>query len=456
MNVLLSNHKEVGSGSYGKVFIGTYEDKKYAVKRRYVSVTDPPGCVHLNEIDILVRLKHNNILHANILQKNSPIPDNFRTVKKTPNGAVCSVAQRADLLYVITEALDGDLDSIKFNDIHHVKNIMWQILDGLAYLHAHNIVHRDIKPSNILYSIQPDSSYRICICDFDMAYVIQPELSLPRAMTPEFTPPEILTNGRLFNYTSAVDIWGAGHVLLSLIQGDCVIQSGGRREEQQDMYIRKILHHFFPGGESIVDYMSDDDVSNLNIRLSIGDSDGDDLINKMLHCNPNRRPSAIECMQHPFFSSLSRPCISYKIDDDYEMTSHFVTSDMAEIFYQQLNECPDDELFGFFLGLDILIRSCSTKYRGNGVNLAICCFNLGMKYYNKGEARHIKIDNEKAKTIESKIILDYLGGKIYRTTVWHILCQYKTNIMNYLLSPDIYPTTLYKIVNAIQEYMSHY
>ena len=54
-----------------------------------------------------------------------------------------------------------------------VKSIMWQILNGIAFLHQNWVIHRDLKPANILImgkgcvkrclSINPSIRLSICL-----------------------------------------------------------------------------------------------------------------------------------------------------------------------------------------------------------------------------------------------------------------------------------------------------
>lgn len=46
-----------------------------------------------------------------------------------------------------------------------VRNLMFQILCGVDFLHSHRIVHRDLKPQNILINSQG----RVKLADFGLA-----------------------------------------------------------------------------------------------------------------------------------------------------------------------------------------------------------------------------------------------------------------------------------------------
>ena len=47
------------------------------------------------------------------------------------------------------------------------KQIIYQLIKGIAYMHSLNIMHRDIKPENIL--VNEGGKLNIKICDFGFA-----------------------------------------------------------------------------------------------------------------------------------------------------------------------------------------------------------------------------------------------------------------------------------------------
>ena len=100
-----------------------------------------------------------------------------------------------------------------------VRSVAWQLLRGVAYLHARHIVHRDLKPGNILI-MGPDSAEpgRVKIADFGLARSVRAPLR-PLAengvvCTIWYRAPELLLGAR--HYTPAVDVWAAGAVF-----GEC-------------------------------------------------------------------------------------------------------------------------------------------------------------------------------------------------------------------------------------------
>lgn len=74
-------------------------------------------------------------------------------------------------IYLVMELLDTDLRNIlhnpkvKFNE-DQVRKIMFDILEGIRYLHKYGILHRDLKPANIILNI---NKCQAKICDFGLA-----------------------------------------------------------------------------------------------------------------------------------------------------------------------------------------------------------------------------------------------------------------------------------------------
>lgn len=56
--------------------------------------------------------------------------------------------------YLIFEFAEHELDSVIASKIsfqeRHIKNLMKQLLAGLAHLESNKVLHRDLKPANIM------------------------------------------------------------------------------------------------------------------------------------------------------------------------------------------------------------------------------------------------------------------------------------------------------------------
>lgn len=82
-----------------------------------------------------------------------------------------------DMVLVLELAAGGELQRIFDGDQCLVeleaKRAMKQILEGLAYLHQHNIAHLDLKPQNLLLTVE-DSCDDIKLCDFGVSRLLEP------------------------------------------------------------------------------------------------------------------------------------------------------------------------------------------------------------------------------------------------------------------------------------------
>ena len=137
-------------------------------------------------------------------------------------------------LHIAMEYMEGNLYQLmkardhKCLDNGSVKSILFQIMQGLEHIHAHNFFHRDIKPENILVSssshqdtnsfrrysalMTPPStppSYTVKIADFGLARETQSKLPYTTYVSTRwYRAPEVLL--RAGEYSAPVDIWAVG------------------------------------------------------------------------------------------------------------------------------------------------------------------------------------------------------------------------------------------------------
>ncbi|XXG71768.1 hypothetical protein AAC387_Pa07g1017 [Persea americana] len=125
----------VGSGAFGNVYKGTFEDRALAIKRAHTKSYQTINEFR-NEVELLSRVKHRNLL--GLVGFCEEVGQRILVYEYVPNGS---------LLEYITgrkgEALTW----------RQRVNIAIGAAKGIAFLHEGvkpSIIHRDIKPSNIL------------------------------------------------------------------------------------------------------------------------------------------------------------------------------------------------------------------------------------------------------------------------------------------------------------------
>jgi cyclin-dependent kinase 8/11 len=96
-----------------------------------------------------------------------------------------------------------------------LKSFIYQLLNGLLYLHSSHILHRDLKPANILIT----SSGVVKIGDLGLARLIyqplQPLFAGDKVVvTIWYRAPELLMGAK--HYNKAIDCWAVGCVMAEL------------------------------------------------------------------------------------------------------------------------------------------------------------------------------------------------------------------------------------------------
>jgi serine/threonine protein kinase len=311
----------LGEGSFGKVILAEKIDpsnqedsKEFAIKiskgfRRFFKKNETEdenegeekkkelNFVELRELYIMKKIKHGNVI--NLLD--------FDLNRK--NGQLCILME-----YLQTNLgtfFHENRENPKVMNENFLKNISFQILSGLNYLHENNIIHRDIKLENILYDPKNNIAK---IGDFGLSREFDYDLSVQYTDvgTYPYKPPELLLG--LTHYTSSFDIWSEGCILVEICTGVHLFGEDNALGVMSLIY--KIFGSFnddiLPGFKKFPSYRIFDSLPSTqgiglinyikkNQKFNFVNEDFYNLIEKMLCIDPKKRINAKDCLAHKWF-----------------------------------------------------------------------------------------------------------------------------------------------------------
>eukprot|EP01065_Artemidia_motanka_P035117 TRINITY_DN43028_c0_g1_i1.p1 TRINITY_DN43028_c0_g1~~TRINITY_DN43028_c0_g1_i1.p1 ORF type:complete len:559 (+),score=155.64 TRINITY_DN43028_c0_g1_i1:71-1747(+) len=196
---------ELGRGTFGTVFMALNVRTGWllAVKQLPRTTRSVQALEAISgEIDVMRRLEHPNVVGyygTDVTPKHVHILMEF-----VPGGSVRTLLQRFGAFGEAVVAIYGA-----------------QLLDGIAYLHSHDIVHRDIKASNVLVNEAGEvklSDFGTSLVDPGSAQRSRDSLPLPTdgqiVGTVLWLDPEVLRGEA--KHTWGSDVWAYGCTLLEM------------------------------------------------------------------------------------------------------------------------------------------------------------------------------------------------------------------------------------------------
>ncbi|XP_034717947.1 serine/threonine-protein kinase MAK isoform X6 [Etheostoma cragini] len=277
--------RQLGDGTYGSVLMGRSNEsgELVAIKRMKRKFYSWEECMNLREVKSLKKLNH-----ANVVKLKEVIREN-------------------DHLYFVFEYMKENLyqlmkDRKKLFPESVLRNISFQILQGLSFIHKHGFFHRDMKPENLL-CMGPEL---VKIADFGLAREIRSKPPYTDYVSTRwYRAPEVLL--RSSTYSSPIDLWAVGcimaelYTLRPLFPGNsevdeifkiCQVLGTVKKTDWSEGYqLASAMNFRFPQCVP----------THLKTLIPNASNEAIALMKDMLQWDPKKRPTAVQALRYPYF-----------------------------------------------------------------------------------------------------------------------------------------------------------
>ncbi|XP_023828796.1 serine/threonine-protein kinase MAK isoform X7 [Salvelinus sp. IW2-2015] len=277
--------KQLGDGTYGSVLMGKSNEsgELVAIKRMKRKFYSWEECMNLREVKSLKKLNH-----ANVVKLKEVIREN-------------------DHLYFVFEYMKENLyqlmkDRNKLFPESAIRNISFQILQGLSFIHKHGFFHRDMKPENLL-CMGPEL---VKIADFGLAREIRSRPPYTDYVSTRwYRAPEVLLRSSI--YSSPIDMWAVGCIMAELYTLRPLFP--GNSEVDEIFKICQVLGTVkksdWPEGYQLASAMNfrfpQCVPTHLKTLIPNASTEAIALMKDLLMWDPKKRPTAVQALRYPYF-----------------------------------------------------------------------------------------------------------------------------------------------------------